>query len=207
MSEDILLKGLILGFSIAAPVGPIGILCIQQSLNHGRIYGLVAGLGAATADACYGLIAAFGLTVIINFFTQQTVLFRLVGGLFLCYLGIKTFLKTTGVNACAPKPERLPHLYFSTFLLTITNPMTILSFALIFAGLGVSATGNGYGGAVRLVLGVFLGSALWWFLLSLGVSWFREKIDAPVMRWINRGAGAVIATFGVVILVNLIRGI
>lgn len=207
MPENILLKGLLLGFSIAAPVGPIGILCIQQSLNHGRIYGLVAGLGAATADAFYGLVAAFGLTIIINFFTQQTVLFRLVGGLFLCYLGIKTFLKTTGAYTGAPQPERLPNLYFSTFLLTLTNPMTILSFALIFAGLGASVAGNGYGQSVRLVLGVFLGSALWWFLLSLGVSLFRQRINAPVLRWVNRGAGVIIVTFGVVILVNMIRGI
>lgn len=207
MPENLLLKGLILGFSIAAPVGPIGILCIQQSLSHGRVYGLVAGLGAATADAFYGLVAAFGLTVIINFFTRQTDFLQLVGGLFLCYLGIKTFLKTAHVQAGSTQPEPLPGVYFSTFLLTITNPMTILSFALIFAGLGVSAAGNGYGGAVKLVLGVFLGSALWWFLLSLGVSLFREKINATMMQWINRGAGAVIATFGVVILVNLIRGI
>ncbi len=202
MSDAIILQGMIIGFAIAAPVGPIGILCIQRSLNRGLLYGFVSGLGAASADTVYGLIAAFGLTLISDFFVAQQTGLRLIGGLFLLYLGAKLFFKTGDDATVSSASESLSGAYLSTFFLTLTNPMTILSFTLIFAGVGIADTGGDYRSAGLLVLGVFLGSAAWWLLLSVGSSYFRDRLDARKLRWVNRIAGLVIAGFGGVILLG-----
>jgi threonine/homoserine/homoserine lactone efflux protein len=206
MDISFLLRGLIIGFSIAAPVGPIGVLCIRRTLADGRISGLVSGLGAATADAVYGSMAAFGLTLLANFLVEQQFWLRLVGGLFLVYLGIKTFLARPAQQAANAQGKGLPGAYISTFFLTLTNPMTILSFATIFAGLGLIATGSDYGTAAILVLGVFLGSGLWWLTLSGVVGIFRDKFDARGMRWVNRIAGIIITGFGLLVLAGLLLG-
>ena len=168
MDIGIFLKGLIIGISIAAPVGPIGVLCIQRTLAGGNILGLISGLGAASADAIYGFIAAFGLTVISNILVQHQFWFRLIGGGFLCYLGIKTLLSKPVTEVASEKNTSRRHIgaYGSTFFLTLTNPMTILSFAAIFAGLGVGSTSEDYVSASFMVLGVFIGSTLWWCLLK-----------------------------------------
>lgn len=199
---DWMLKGMLLGFSIAAPVGPIGVLCIRRTLSNGRAAGLVSGLGAATADAIYGTIAAFGVTFISSLLISQQTWLRLIGGVFLCYLGIKSFLSVAADSTATLQAEGLGGAYLSTFLLTITNPLTILSFAAVFAGLGLSAGGN-YASATVLVLGVFLGSALWWFILSGGVSLFRSRFSPQGMRWVNRISGIIITTFGVIALASL----
>ena len=160
MDIRFLLRGLIIGFSIAAPVGPIGVLCIRRTLAAGRASGLVSGLGAATADAIYGCIAGFGLTFISSILISQQVWLRLIGGVFLCYLGLKTFLARPAQQAALAGGNGLVGAYASTFFLTLTNPMTILSFAAIFAGLGVTSASGNYVSAGVLVLGVFIGSAL-----------------------------------------------
>ncbi|HHJ07090.1 MAG TPA: LysE family translocator [Anaerolineae bacterium] len=196
------MQGMIIGFAIAAPVGPIAVLCIQRSLNRGLLYGFVSGLGAASADTVYGLIAAFGLTLISDFFVAQQTGLRLIGGLFLLYLGAKLFFKTGDDATVSSASESLSGAYLSTFFLTLTNPMTILSFTLIFAGVGIADTGGDYRSAGLLVLGVFLGSAAWWLLLSVGSSYFRDRLDARKLRWVNRIAGLVIAGFGGVILLG-----
>lgn len=207
MEIDFLIKGLIIGFSIAAPVGPIGILCIQRTLAFGRVYGLASGLGAATADAMYGVVAGFGLTFISNFLVSQQGLLRLVGGLFLCYLGFKTLRSRPAQEAAAvAQSGDLHSAYGSTFLLTLTNPLTILSFAAVFAGLGVTTAGGNYLSALVLVLGVFGGSALWWLLLSSGVSLFREKFRADRLRWVNLLSGTLITAFGLLALASLAAG-
>lgn len=194
---DWMIKGMLLGFSIAAPVGPIGVLCIRRTLSNGRAAGLVSGLGAATADAIYGTIAAFGVTFISSLLISQQTWLRLIGGAFLCYLGVKSFLSVAADSTESLKAEGLGGAYLSTFLLTITNPLTVLSFAAVFAGLGLSAGGN-YASATVLVLGVFLGSALWWFILSGGVSLFRSRFNPQGIRWVNRISGVIITAFGVI---------
>ena len=150
-------------------MGPIGVLCIRRTLAEGRTTGLISGLGAATADAIYGCIAGFGLAFISDFLVSQQVWLQMIGGLFLCYLGLKTLLAKPSEKAALVKGKGLFSAYASTFFLTLTNPMTILSFIAIFAGLGLAGTQNNYGTAGVLVLGVFIGSGLWWFLLSSGV--------------------------------------
>lgn len=197
------LRGLIIGFSIAAPVGPIGVLCISRTLTEGRISGLISGLGAATADALYGSIAAFGLAFISNILINQQGWIRLIGGVFLCSLGIKIFLSSPAKQAARVKGPGLVSTYASTFFLTLTNPMTILSFAAIFAGLGVGSETANYLLAGTLVLGVFIGSAFWWLILSSGVSLIRKKIESHRLRWVNRMSGIIITIFGILALLSL----
>ncbi len=192
-----------MGFSVAAPVGPIGVLCIRRTLAEGRASGLVSGLGAATADAIYGCIAGFGLTFISSIFISQQVWLRLVGGVFLCCLGLKTFLARPVEQAASAEGNGLVGAYTSTFFLTLTNPMTILSFAAIFAGLGVASASGNYLSAGVLVLGVFVGSALWWLILSGGVSLFRARFSPQQLRWVNRVSGIIIMVFGLLALLSL----
>lgn len=204
MSLEFFLKGMILGFSIAAPVGPIGVLCIRKTLQFGRLSGLFSGLGAAFADSIYAIIAAFGLTAISGFLLAGQFWLRLIGGGFLLYLGWKTFMAKP-----ASESKNVPHTtllndFISTFFLTITNPMTILSFLAVFAGLGLSSVEGDYIQAGNLVVGVFLGSAAWWLLLSEGVTLFRKKVSQKVMTWINRIAGLIILAFGVGALLTTI---
>jgi len=198
-----LLRGLIIGFSIAAPVGPIGVLSIRRTLAEGRVSGLISGLEAATAGAIYGCIAAFGLTFISSILIRQQAWLHLVGGAFLCYLGIKTFLAKPSEQAASAKGNDLVGVYASTFLLTLTNPMTIFSSAAIFAGLGIANASGNYVSAGALVLGVFIGSALWWLILSGGVGAFRTKFNPPGLRWVNRISGMVITGLGLLVLLSL----
>ena len=192
-----------MGFSIAAPVGPIGILCIRRTLAGGRVSGFVTGLGAATADAIYGCIAGFGLTFISSFLIHQQGWFRMVGGLFLCYLGLKTLLAKPAEQSASAKGDGLLGHYVSTFFLTLTNPMTILAFAAIFAGLGVGSGGGNYASAGVLVSGVFLGSTLWWVILSSGVGLFRKRFSLQALRWVNRISGIIVLGFGLISILGL----
>lgn len=203
MDMALLLKGLVIGFSVAAPVGPIGVLCIRRTLAEGRASGLLTGLGAATADAVYGCIAGFGLTWVANSLIGQQPWLRIIGGVFLAFLGLKTFLARPAEQAATVKGNGLFGAYVSTFFLTLTNPMTILSFAAIFAGLGVASATRDYVSAAVLVLGVFTGSTLWWFLLSNSVSIFRTRFNQHGMRWVNRISGMIIAGFGLFALLSL----
>jgi threonine/homoserine/homoserine lactone efflux protein len=206
VDSSLFVRGLVIGLSIAAPVGPIGVLCIRRTLAHGRSYGLASGLGAAAADAVYGCVAGFGLTFVSGFLVDQQVWLRLLGGAFLCYLGIKTLLAKPAEEAANAKGSGLLGAYGSTFFLTLTNPMTILSFAAVFAGLGVAETGGDYGSAAILVAGVFTGSALWWLILSGGVSLFRDRFTPQALVWINRISGFVVIGFGVFALWGVVAG-
>jgi len=198
-----LARGLVLGFSIAAPVGPIGVLCIRRTLAEGRAVGLASGLGAAAADGVYGALAAFGLTAVTGLLVGQQLWIRLAGGAFLLYLGITTFLARPAESAARAAGAGVASAFGSTFALTLTNPMTILSFVAAFAGLGLAGGASSPADAVALVFGVVLGSGAWWLLLSGLVSSLRERFDARRMRWVNRLSGAVIAGFGVLALASL----
>ena len=204
MDPTFLLRGLIIGFSIAAPVGPIGVLCINRTLTKGRIIGLISGLGAATADAIYGCIAGFGLTFISSFLISYQGWFRLFGGGFLCYLGITTFFSKADKRVPHTKDKNFIGAYASTLLLTLSNPMTILAFIAIFTGLGIIDLEGNYLSASILVLGVFIGSALWWFILSCSIGFFQLQPTQNRIEWINRISGTIITAFGLIILINLL---
>ena len=199
-------RGFLIGLSIAAAVGPISLLCIRKTLTEGRLAGFVSGMGAATADGLYGCVAAFGLTWVSDTLVDQRLWLHLLGGLFLVYLGARTFSKKpaeTADSTAPPDAAGLAKSYASTFALTVANPMTILSFAAIFAGLGLGENGKGYASASLLVTGVFAGSALWWLVLSVGVGIARSRLNPVALRWINVASGALILGFGAVSLVGL----
>jgi threonine/homoserine/homoserine lactone efflux protein len=204
MTTDYLIKGLIIGFSIAAPVGPIGVLTIKRTLTNGRTSGFVTGLGAAMADTVYGIIAAFGLTAISSFLLTQAFWIKLIGGLFLLYLGIKSFVNKPSNKAATVNSKGLFHNFISTFFLTITSPATILSFVAIFAGLGLGTTNTAYTSSIAMVIGIGAGSALWWLILSSVVSIFQSKITTNRLVWVNRLSGLIIITFGLVALYSWI---
>ncbi|SEM71112.1 LysE family translocator [Paenibacillus sp. OV219] len=196
-------KGIVIGLSIAAPVGPIGVLCMKRTINQGRLYGFFAGLGAATADGLYGLIAAFGFNLITSGLLAQQFWISLIGGLFLCYLGIQSIRSNAAPGAEAVKSRNIATAYLTTFLLTITNPMTILSFLGIFAGLQITSATTG--DSLLLVLGVFTGSMLWWLFLSVVIGAFRKTLSGGAMRWINRLSGLVLLGFGIASIWHVIK--
>jgi threonine/homoserine/homoserine lactone efflux protein len=203
MLLNFLTRGLLIGVSIAAPVGPIGLLCIRRSLEQGPVAGLATGLGAATADAAYGCIAGFGLTAISAFLLTHATWLHLGGGAALCYLGVRMFLSAPAQREAQLEPGGLLSAYLSTLALTLANPMTILSFVALFAGFGLSAVPS-YAAAATLVTGVFIGSALWWLFLSSSVARVRHRLSGGWMRSINRASGAAIVAFGLYTLATLL---
>lgn len=203
METSFLIRGFLIGLSVAAAVGPMSVLCMQRTVHRGFFYGLVSGLGVATADGIYGCVAGFGLTVIATFLVNQQNWVRGIGGLFLIYLGCRTLLTRPAERAVAAKATSFVGAYVSTFLLTLTNPTTILSFVAIFAGIGVGGGQNSPLAALLVVGGVFLGSASWWFFLTGGISLLQAKFTSRWLLWINRLSGSVIALFGLLALLSL----
>lgn len=203
---DNFLKGLVMGFCIAAPVGPIGLLCIRRSAVDGRTAGFITGLGAATADAVYGLVAALGLSAVTHFLIDHRASIQAFGGLFLIYLGVSMARARPPERTATPVHARtLAAAYASTFALTLANPATILAFIAIFAGLGISANTGSFAPASMLVTGVFLGSALWWLLLSAGASWLGNKLGTHRLQVINLISGAIVGLFGLWQLLAVLR--
>jgi threonine/homoserine/homoserine lactone efflux protein len=190
-------RGLILGFTIAAAVGPISLLTIRRTLAHGRIYGLASGMGVALADATYGAIAAFGLTAVSSVLVNGRVALGLLGGAFLVLLGWRTLTSRPGDVAAVEDRPGLAGAFLSIFGLTMTNPMTILSFAALFAGFGVTGSGAGAAGAGLVVLGVFCGSAGWWLLLTTVVSALRSRVTTAALTGVNVISGMAVIGFGV----------
>lgn len=203
MDFTFIIKGMLIGFAMAVPLGPIGIICIRKTLTEGRLRGLIIGLGAATADLLYACIAAFGLTVISDTLNSQRVWIRLIGGALLLFLGIRIF-------RAKPKDPKLDingsgilRSYLTTVFLTLTNPLTIFAFIAVFAALGLGE-GLSYISASFLVVGVFIGSTLWFLLLSSGVTLFRNKLDLIGLRWVNRIAGILIIISGIIAFASLL---
>jgi threonine/homoserine/homoserine lactone efflux protein len=203
-SFNVIIQGLVLGFSIAAPVGPVGVLCIRRSMARGFRSGLVSGLGAASADAVYGTIAAAGLTLVADFLVRQQFWLGLLGGGFLLYLGIKTIASKPAVESAQPEIGNISGDYFSTLLLTLSNPMTIFSFAAIFSGMSAQSLPVFRFSAFLLVLGVFLGSASWWLILSGSVGLLRSRVTPALLGWINRISGLVIIGFAIFLFSKII---
>jgi threonine/homoserine/homoserine lactone efflux protein len=197
------LKGLIIGFAMAVPIGPVGIMCIRKTLSEGHSRGMVIGLGAATADSLFGSIAAFGLTFVSDMIASQYFWLRLVGGGLLIFLGIRTFRARRKDAAIPLENNGLLGSYISAFLLALTNPVTIFAFVAVFAAFGVGQR-LGIISACILVIGVFAGSFLWFLTLSYVATLFRKKLDSGGIRWVNRIAGILIMLSGVAAFVSLI---
>jgi len=203
------LKAIAIGFAVAAPVGPIGLFCIRRTLWGGHLAGFTAGLGAALADAFFCFVAAFGLTLVQNILDANAQWFALGAGIVLIYIGITEWRSKVADPLLTP-PQSAAGLvggFVSTFFLTLANPLTILSFAAVFAGLGieghrVSADGEtpDYAVMVELVGGVFVGSACWWLLLCAGVDVIRHRLNATTLKWLNRVSGTGLLGFGLFML-------
>ncbi len=203
MDPTLLLRGFVLGFTIAAAVGPISLLCIRRTLAEGRVVGFVSGLGVATADATYGAVAAFGLTAVTDLLVDGRRVLGVGGGLFLLWLAWRTFRALPGDAAAtdASATRRgLPGAYLSTLGLTLTNPMTILSFAALFVGLRV--TGGDAAGAALLTAGVFAGSTGWWIALVGVVGALRSRVTPGGLRRVNIASGLLIGAFAVAALAS-----
>jgi threonine/homoserine/homoserine lactone efflux protein len=196
-------KGAAAGFAIAAPVGPIGLLCIRRTLNHGSLAGFVSGLGAASADLIYGLLAIAGLGVLNAWLLHRSSWLSVAGGLFLIALGIRIWREPPAGEAAPARDLGLGASFGSTFLLTLTNPMTIVSFAGLMAGLGAAAS---KAAPLSLAAGVFLGSAGWWLVLSSTTALLRHRLSPASLRWVNRGAATLLIAFGLNTLRSLLRG-
>ncbi|WRP07721.1 LysE family transporter [Rossellomorea aquimaris] len=199
------LKSLIIGVTIAAPVGPVGILCIQRTLTYGRRTGFVSGLGAATADALYGLVAVMGLTIVSDFLLDHQFWIQLWGGVFLFLLGWKTFTAQPApfMNGESQATSSLKG-FFSVLFLTLTNPMTVLAFIAIFGVFRVTGSDGSVVSALLVVFGVFCGSALWWGAVALVGGWLSSRIESDSLTMINRVAGIIITIFSSYILIDLI---
>ncbi len=190
---DFFLKGFLIGISIAAPVGPIGLLTIRRTLAFGRIAGFMSGLGAATADAIFGSIAAFGITAISSILIGAKLYLGVIGGLFLIFLGWQTFKSKPSEQAAESRASGIGVIYFSTLALVLTNPISILYFTAIISSVG--AAGNLYS-ASFMVLGVFMGSVLWWFFLTFISSLLKSRITTNNLKRVNQISGIIIAAFG-----------
>jgi len=205
MDPVLLGRGFVLGFVIAAAVGPISLLVIRRTLGEGRIVGLASGLGVATADATYGGIAAFGLTAVTDVLVGGERILGLLGGLFLVWLAWGT-VRSSGATAATVAQRRggLPGAYLSILGLTLTNPLTILSFAALFAGLGI--TNRTAVEAGLMTLGVFAGSAAWWIVLTSVVAVLRARLTTGILRAITVISGLLIGGFGLLAMALAIRG-
>jgi threonine/homoserine/homoserine lactone efflux protein len=197
------IQGIVIGLAVAVPVGPLGLLCINRSLMLGALAGLVSGMGVATADALTAGIAALGISLISDFLIAQQFLLRLVGGVFLCVLGYRIYRIEAPRKAPTISAQSLFGAYATTFFLTISNPVTILSFIVIYAGWHVPSLHGRYLAAALLMTGVFIGSAMWWVILFAGLSLFRLKLSNGVVGWVHRVSGVAIVAFGIGVLLSL----
>jgi threonine/homoserine/homoserine lactone efflux protein len=199
------LKGIVVGVVIAVPVGPVGVMCVRRTILDGKLAGFMSGLGAATADAVFGVIAGFGLTAVSDWLIDYQQWLRVVGGCYLLYIGASAFAaeppRELESESC---PEGLLRDFLSTFVLAVTNPITVLAFLGIFAAIGLGGTQATFGHAAILVLGVWIGSLLWWLMLSFGVGHFRHSIEPRHFAWISRGSGAILFLSGAALLTTLI---
>ena len=190
------LRGLILGFTIAAAVGPITLLVVRRTIEHGHLYGFVSGVGVAAADASYAGIAAFGLTAITSLLLSANTLLGVVGGAVIAIVGARTMLTRAAVAAIdAPRPGLFGGLA-SIYGLTMTNPLTIVLYAGVFAAIGLAA-GSGFVDAAVLTLAVLAGSTLWWVVLTSIVAFARDRLSPRVLTWVNRVSGAALVVFGI----------
>jgi threonine/homoserine/homoserine lactone efflux protein len=192
-----LLKGIAVGIVIAVPVGPVGVMCVRRTIFEGKRAGFVSGLGAATADAIFGLIAAFGLTFVSDWLIGYHQWLRVAGGCYLLYIGGAALLAAPEARQSSePDAEGLLRDFLSTFALTLTNPITILAFLGIFSALGLNGADATFARAAILVLGVWLGSLLWWLTLTFGLGSLFRSFEARHLKWINRASGIILFLCG-----------
>jgi threonine/homoserine/homoserine lactone efflux protein len=193
------LKGIAVGLAIAAPVGPVAVLCIRRTIFYGRRYGIASGMGAVIADLLFGAVATFGLVAIARPLLEHQTPLRFVGGGFLLAMGIATWRKRPPPRDSQPSGHLL-RAFLSAFLLTITNPITIFAFTAIFAGFDVVRPGMRHAQSLSLLAGVLLGTVLWWLGLTLFASLFRRRDANEEFGWLYHLSGGLLVFFGLAAL-------
>ncbi len=198
MDIVLLIKGAIVGFLASIPLGPVGVLCIQRTINKGKTSGLYSGLGAAVVDMLYAVVAVLGLSFIIKFIEEQAVYFQVVGGLVLLFLGVRIFYTNPvhQIRKHRRKKNNLIEDFLSVVVLTLSNPLAVFLFVAAFAGIGIVTSNKAWFNSGLLILGVFVGATMWWFLLTHTVNAFRRKFRLKQLWWVNKIAGAAIVLFG-----------
>ena len=199
-----LAKGFLAGAAIAAPLGPVGFLCIHRGLASGRRTAFLSGLGAATAHGAYALAAAMGLTLAAGALSRHHHGLRFAAGILLCLLGARTLFSRPAAPLESVEGRALAGAYASALLLAISSPVTMLTIAAVFSGAGLPGAGGGTAAAAVLAAGVFLGSTSWWLALSAGVEWLSRRGEIPALRHANRATGAVLLGFGLFILFRVL---
>jgi threonine/homoserine/homoserine lactone efflux protein len=204
----LVLSGVVMGLIAAVPIGPVNLICIRRSFAFGPLNGFVSGLGAALGDGIFAAITGFGLTWIAQLIEGYATIIELIGGALMVWMGYRTFVSPPGPRCPDDRPDKegsnLARVMLSTFALTITNPVTLLSFGVMFAGLGGLAGGAGsYHDAGFVVAGVVGGSAGWWLALTTVIGLFHTKIDERAMRMINRICGVLVVGCGLAVLIHL----
>lgn len=201
-----IIKGIIIGVLVSIPLGPVGVVCIQRTLNRGRWAGFFSGMGAAFADTIFAIIAVLGLSFIINFVEEHQLYFKIIGGVFLIFLGYRIFYTNpiTQIRRQRNNKNNLFEDFLSVFLLTLTNPLAVFLFLAVFASLGILADELNYYVAFYIVLGITLGAALYWFSLSSFVNAFRKKFRLKSLWWLNKISGMSIMLFGLAAIVSLL---
>jgi threonine/homoserine/homoserine lactone efflux protein len=206
MGIILFLKGFLIGLMVSIPLGPVGVLCIQRTLNKGRKAGFFSGLGAATADTLYCMIAGFGISMVISFINDKHIYFQIIGGIIIIFLGINIFY-TNPIRQL--RLQRLSHnrLYedfLSVFFLTITNPMPFFFFLAMFAGLNIASHSPiDIFRIAMIVMGIFIGSTFWWFVLSSIVSFFRHRFRLKSLWWMNKIAGVITFFLGIAVILSV----
>jgi threonine/homoserine/homoserine lactone efflux protein len=197
----IFIKGFLIGLVVAAPLGPIGIICLQRTLSKGYLSGLFSGLGISTADAIYGALATFGITAISSFLISQELWLKIIGGIVVCGLGIRIYRQAGSQKMSESANHRSCFgAYFSALILTLVNPALIFSFVAIFASLGIVYTPANHFPTLLLVAGVFSGSAIWWVFLSGVASRLQKRFADSFIQKINQVSGFLIAGFGIIMV-------
>jgi len=194
-----IIEGIIIGIMVSAPLGPVGIICIQRTLNKGRVAGYISGLGAVVGDILYAIFAGFGITVITNFLIDQQVYLRVFGGALLVFVGIRMFFTDTVKQVKEQRLKKKQNVlsdFISVFFLTISNPMTIVAFGILIASLGFSSKETGFFSMLYLILGIMLGAMLWWFVLVTLVNLFRDRFKLKRLIWINKITAIGVVLFG-----------
>ena len=205
MELGFFIKGLIVGFLASIPLGPVGVLCIQRTINKGRFSGIISGMGAATVDSFFALVAALGLTYIINFIEEQHFFIQLIGGGVLIFLGIKIF--TTNpvkqIRRHRRKKNKLIEDYFSVLFLTLSNPLAVFLFVAAFAGIGMVTSKDSSLKSSLIIAGVFAGAMSWWAILTFFIDLFRKRFRLKQLWWINKIAGVIIIVFGIAAMLSV----
>jgi threonine/homoserine/homoserine lactone efflux protein len=205
MGLELFWNGFIVGLMVSIPLGPIGVLCVQRTLNKGRRSGFISGMGAAVADTIFSIVAGLGVNYIIRFIREQHIYFQIFGGLIVIFLGIHIFYTNPvrQLRLQRMNKNKLSYDFFSVFFLTITNPMAIFFFLAMFAGIHIASDFSGIFNLSSLVIGVLAGSSAWWFLLSSFVNFWRHRFRLKIIWWMNKVAGVLIFFLGILAILSI----